>query len=221
MGPQGMPVVALPTPGVVGGRPRKQPLVDTEVIGGTAAVPAEINIYANFSQFRIAPIVNTNITQTKQYGRDTNLKSSGGGTLPQSSFFYWYKSRIVLKTYLTALNTSGNCVAYEEIQRLRFLGAWFFNFQQTELVVMPLDELPSGVGSAAGSTSSINNINAPSLTWGPWDGRDMTVSGRPVGIEALQQFNVNIKWPQTTGFTPTLDYFISSRLDGLLLLGIS
>lgn len=220
MGPTGMPVVALPTPGVVGGRPRKQPLVDTEVLAGTTAIPSEINIFSNFSQFRVAPVVNTNITQTKQYGRDTNLKSSGGGTLPQSSFFYWYKSRIFIKTYLTALNTSANCVAYEEIQRLRFLGAWFFNFQQTELIVMPLDELPSGCGSAFGS-STLNSINQPSLVNGPWEGRDVTVSGRPVGIEALQQFVVQCKWPQTTGFTPTLDYYVSARLDGLLLLGIS
>lgn len=215
----GMPLVAMPTPGVVGGRPRKQPLVDTEVLAGATAVPTSINLYANFSQFRVAP-TNANVTQTKQVPRDCNLNSSGGGTLPQSSYFYCYRWRMVIKPYLTALNTSANCVVYEEIQRLRFIGGVTFNFQQAQFIQMPLDELPSGVGSEFGATT-LNAVNLPSLVNGAaGDGKDMTVSGRPMGIEALQQFGVNVSWPQSTGLTPTVDIFLSNRLDGLFLLGL-
>lgn len=218
MPPQGMPVVALPTPGVVGGRPKKQPLVDTEVAVGAVAVPTEIIIFNNFASFRAAP-ANTNVTQTKQFGRDCNLKSSGGGTLPQSSFFYWYSWCFYIKTYLTDLNDETNVVAFEEIHRLRSIGSVTFQFQQTDLIVMPLDELPSGTGVASWQ-NSYTEVMAPSLVNGGWEGRDVTVSGRPVGIEALQQFSVIARFPQATGLTPTVDYFLSSRHRGLLIQGL-
>jgi len=194
--------------------------MDTEVLAGGVAVPTSIVLFSNFASFRVAP-TNTNVTQTKQFGRDTDMKSSGGGTLPQSTFFYWYRARMVPKTYLTDLNDAANAVVYEEIQRLRNLGSWTFSFSQTDLIVQALDELPSGIGSAY-MASTLNNLNMPSLVNGmPGDGKDVTVSGRPVGIEALQQFSITLGWPQSTGLTPTVDIFLSARLDGLLVRGIS
>jgi len=217
----GMPVVAIPTPGVVGGRPRKEPLYDTEVIKGATAVPTEVLIFQNFAQFRAAP-ADTNIAQAKEQGRDTNLQGGQSG-LPQSTAFFWFQWRLKIRTLGVNLTTSANAIVSEEIRRLRQLASVTFRFSQTDLITVQADELPDGVGP-----TSHHSNHAGAVSWGLVNGtphrnnfKDVTVSQKPVGINALEQFRVVWRTPTAAGLTPTIDYFLCPVLDGLLIRGIT
>jgi hypothetical protein len=212
--------MTLPTPGVVGGRPRRQPLVDTEVIVAALAVPGEIQMYNNFGAFRAAPV--SAIPTAKVFGRDVTLRGTSG-TLPQNTYFYWFMWRFKFKTYLANLGSAGNVVVSEEIHRLRGLGSVSFNFQQTQLMNFPLDELPDGVGSEYINTTHAG-ATVFSLVNGVADRRnakDVSVGGKPTGIDALQSFGVTVRFDNSTGLVPTIDYFPQSVMEGILVQGIT
>jgi hypothetical protein len=218
---QGMQVVAIPTPGVVGGRPRKEPLYDSEVIKGSTTIPTEILIFQNFAQFRVAP-EDTNISQAKEQGRDTNLQGGQSG-LPQSTAFFWYQWRLKIRTLGINLGQATLANVSEEIRRLRQLSSVTFRFSQTDLITVQADELPDGVGP----TSHHSNVTG-AVSWGLVNGvphrnnfKDVTVSGKPVGINALEQFRIVWRTPTGAGLTPDIDYFLCPVLDGLLIRGIT
>lgn len=218
----GFPVVAIPTPGMTGGRPRRQPLIDTEVIvgGGATAVPIQIPMYNNFGQFSATPN-NTGIVVAKVFGRDATMTGTAG-QLPQNTYFYWYVWRFKLKTYLTNLNTEANAVVFEQIHRLRKIMNVAFSFQQTQLMNFPLDELPDGVGSEFVQTTytSTTVLSLPNGVPLRSNGKDVTIAGNPVGIDALQNFGVSLQCAASSGLLPLVDVFPQSVFEGILVQGI-
>ena len=209
-----MRVVPIPAVGAVGSRPRKEPIYDTE--GQAAATPTltEINLFTNFSQFNTA-----GLPEAKSFRRDTNLQGQNG--LPAAHHHYWYGARTKVRTYGQTLFSAGNVGCFEEINRYRELSSWTFRFASSELITVQLDEVPSGTGPAYVNTTHATStvLSLPSGVPTRGNAKDVTISGRPVEIVALEAFQVAIGTP--VGFSPTCAFFVSVILEGLLLRGIT
>lgn len=217
-----MPLVAIPAPQSVGGRPRRQGLYDTELYKGSTAIPVEIQLFNNFAQFRVAP-EDTNIVQSKVQGRDTNLQGGGQAGLPHGHAFYWYQWRFKVLTYGINLTTAGNAAITDEIRRIRELTSVTFKFQNADLIVVPTHELPSGPGP----NGAVSNHSA-SVNWGlGWgvphrnNAYDVTMSGKPVGIDPMAQFRCLVRCETGAGLTPDIDYFLQTHLVGISAIGIA
>lgn len=216
----GMPVVQLPSPGVVAGRPRKEGIYDTEVEATGSATGTSLTLFSNFSAFTTAPVT---VTATKQYGRDVNLRGTTSG-LPKSTHLFWYEWRCKIRPLGTNLasaanNANGTSVT-EEILRYRQTSSIQFEFSQTVLIQAQLDELPDGVGPAWGSTTHTASILLGPNCVPERKGKIVTISGKPVSIDEQQEFSVTLKQPQLT-FNPTADLFITIFLEGMLLRAIT
>lgn len=213
----GMPMVALPAPQSVGGRPRKEGVYDTEVYPSGAAARQEVNLFAAFNAFAVAP---TN-GLTKQRGRDTNL-SAGSQGLPSNTHLFWYEWRLKLRPIGSDLGTAANRVVSEEIHRLLGLMSVRFTFGQTTLIEVQADELPTGTGPQTTFTTH-TTATVFSLPNGVPNrkGKIVTITGKPVSINQLQEFRVVLNVAQNLGFTPTADYFATGHLEGMLLRGVT
>lgn len=171
-------------------------------------------MFTNFSSFTNAPAV-----LTKKTGRDTNLTGNGARGLPKNHVLFWYEWRAIPRSGDANLSTNANRNITEEWHRLLQLASVSFNFTQTTLIETQLTELPAGVGPAWGQTTH----NA-AVMFGPncvpnRKGKVITITGKPVMIGELQDFDVEIKVPEA-GFTPTEDIFLTVFLEGLLVRGI-
>lgn len=130
--------------------------------------------------------------------------------------------RFKLKTYLTNLATEANVVVFEQIHRLRKLMNVAFQFQQTQLMNFPLDELPDGVGSEYVQTTwtGATVLSLPNGVPLRSNGKDVTIAGNPVGIDALQSFGVTLQCFASSGLLPLVDVFPQSVFEGILVQGI-
>jgi hypothetical protein len=119
------------------------------------------------------------------------------------------------------LGTAANVVVSEEINRIRELSFGQFRFASSELITVQLDEAPSGTGPANTFTTHTGAtvFSLPSGVPSRGNAKDVTISGRPVEIVALEAFRVVIGTP--AGITPTVDLYCSVILEGLLLRGIT
>lgn len=216
MAQNGIQLVPLPAQGTVAGRPRKESVYDSDV-WTIAAIPAQINLFQNFSAFSTAPAA-----LTKQYGRDTNLRGAGSSGLPQATHFFWYAWRCKIRALASNLGSAANVVVSEQINRVRELAYCQFNFQSSTLITLPLDELPSGVGAAyTNSTHNASTVfSLPNGVPSRGQGKDVTVMGRPIELNALEAFTIPIFVPQGA-FTPTAELYPQMQLDGVLLRGLS
>lgn len=218
MAANGIQLVPLPAQGTVAGRPRKESVYDTDCWITGAAIPAQITLFQNFSAFSVVPPS----LLTKQFGRDTNLRGSGSSGLPQATHFFWYAWRCKVRAMGSNLGTAANVVVSEQILRATVLSYAQFNFQSSTLLTVQLDELPSGTGPAYTNTTQ-NVATVFSLPNGVPDrriGKDVTVMGRPIELNALEAFTVPVFTPQG-GFTPTAELYVTMVLDGVLLRGLS
>ena len=86
---------------------------------------------------------------------------------------------------------------------------------------MQADECPSGTGPAYAQTthSAATILSLPSGVPTRGNAKDVTISGRPVEIVALEAFRVVIGTP--AGITPTVSVYATTILEGLLLRGIT
>jgi hypothetical protein len=209
-----MRVVPIPAVGAVGSRPRKEPIFDTEGLAGGSAMPASITTFTNFSSFTTA-----GLGLAKAFGRDCNLQGQNG--LPAAHHHYWYGLRVKIRTLNANLGTAPNVVVSEELNRTRELSYLQFRFASSELLTVQLDECPNGTGpSNTFTTHTASTVfSLPSGVNSRNNAKDVTISGRPVEIVALEAFQVLIGIP--TGFTPTVDMYVSVILEGLLLRGIT
>lgn len=214
---QGIQLVPLPAQGTVAGRPRKESVYDTDVWSTSQAIPSQIVLFSNFTAFSIAP---GNTAITKQFGRDTNLRGASSSGLPQATHFFWYAWRNKIRTLGANLTTAPNVVASEQILRVRQLSYAQFAFQSSTLMTVQLDELPDGVGPQNVFTTHTSTTVFSPVTGTDRRGKDVTVMGRPVELNALEAFTIPVSTPQG-GFTPTLDLFCTAQLDGILLRGLS
>jgi len=209
-----MQVVPIPAVGAVGSRPRKEPIYDTEGWAPAVAMPAEIITFVNFSGFNTA-----GLSLAKAFGRDTNLQGQNG--LPAAHHHYWYGLRGKIRTLNANLGTAPNVVVSEEINRARELSSLQFRFASSELITVQFDEAPSGTGpqyiNTTHTTATVLSLPSGVPTRG--NAKDVTISGRPVEIVALEAFRVVISTP--TGFIPTVSMYVSIILEGLLLRGIT
>lgn len=219
-------VVPIPAVGAVGSRPRKEPIYDTERYTGGAAPPSVIEVFTSFNQFSNA--AGPGGTLTKQFARDTNLSGQQG--LPAAHHHYWYGMRCKIRSMEADLSSAGNARVPEQINRLRELSAGQFRFASSDLITVQLDELPSGVGPqhVATTHTGVTTFSLPSGIPSRANAKDVTISGRPVEIVALESFRVEIKTPQagqdpasTTPFTLITDLYLTIILEGLLLRGIT
>lgn len=216
---QGIQLVPLPAQGTVAGRPRKESIYDTECWPGAAAI-ANLTTFQNFSSFSNAP---TTSGLTKQFGRDTNLRGAGNSGLPQATHFFWYAWRCKIRALGSNLGTAPNVVVFEQINRARELSYASFAFQTSTLITLQLDELPSGTGPQYANTThtTATILSLPNGVPDRRTGKDVTVMGRPVELNALEAFTVPVFVPQAAGLAPTVDLFVTPVLDGLLLRGLS
>lgn len=209
-----MRVVPIPAVGAVGSRPRKEPIYDTEGWVAGAANTGDITVFVNFAGFTTA-----GLGLAKAFGRDTNLQGQNG--LPAAHHHYWYGMRIKIRTLNAVLSSAGNVVVPEEINRARELSYAQFRFASSELITVQMDECPNGTGPQYINTTHANAtvLSLPSGVPTRGNAKDVTISGRPVEIVALEAFRVLIGTP--VGFTPTVDLYVSVILEGLLLRGIT
>jgi hypothetical protein len=209
-----MRVVPIPAVGAVGSRPRKEPIYDTE--GWAPAVPqaAEIVTFVNFSSFNTA-----GVSLSKAFGRDTNLQGQNG--LPAAHHMYWYGMRLKIRSMDADLSDVANITVSEEINRVRELSFTQFRFASSELITVQADEAPSGTGPQFINTThpAATVFSLPSGVPTRGNAKDVTISGRPVEIVALEAFRVVIGTP--AGITPTVSLYASTILEGLLLRGIT
>jgi hypothetical protein len=209
-----MRVVPIPAVGAVGSRPRKEPIFDTE--GWAPAVPqaAEITTFVNFSSFNTS-----GLSLSKAFGRDTNLQGQNG--LPAAHHHYWYGLRLKIRSMDADLGTAPNVVVFEEINRIRELSFCQFRFASSELITVQADEAPSGTGPQFANTTHAGAtvLSLPSGVPTRGNAKDVTISGRPVEIVALEAFRVVIGTP--AGITPTVSLYATCILEGLLLRGIT
>ena len=220
-------VVPIPAVGAVGSRPRKEPVYDTERWTGAAAPPANIQLFTSFNAFANAIGVATG-TLTKQFARDTNLSGQQG--LPAAHHHYWYGMRCKIRSMEADLSQAINARVPEQINRIRELSAAQFRFASSELITVQLDELPSGVGPQhiATTHTGITAFSLPSGVPTRGNAKDVTISGRPVEIVALESFRVEILTPQpgtdpvgNVAFVFITPLYCSIILEGLLLRGIT
>lgn len=214
---QGIQLVPLPSQGTVAGRPRKESVYDTDVYLAATTMPAQLVLFNNFAAFSVSPTLGV-----KQFGRDTNLRGTGSGGLPQATHLFWYSWRLKSRTLGSSLNTAANAVMPEQLNRWREL-AWIqFAFQTSVLITTQADELPSGAGPQSIFTT-FTETTMPSLPSGipsKREGKDVTIMGRPVELNALEAFTTPIYIPQGA-FSPTVDVYVTGMLDGVLLRGLS
>jgi hypothetical protein len=222
-------VVPIPAVGAVGSRPRKEPIYDTERYTGGVAPPTTIGVFVSFNAFANplggAPLAGSLV---KAFGRDTNLSGQQG--LPAAHHHYWYGMRVKLRSMEADLSIAQNARVPEQLNRLRELSFAVFRFASSELLTVQLDELPSGVGPAhiATTHTGVTALSLPSGVPTRGNAKDVTISGRPVEIVALESFRVDINTPQpgvdpVTGvaFTLITDLYLTVVLEGLLLRGIT
>lgn len=209
-----MRVVPIPAVGAVGSRPRKEPVFDSEGLAPATPMAAQINLFTNFSSFNTA-----GLSLAKAFGRDTNLQGQNG--LPAAHHHYWYGLRLKIRSLDADLCTSANVCVSEEINRIRELSFVQFRFASSELITVQADETPSGVGPANTFTthSAATVFSLPSGVPSRGNAKDVTISGRPVEIVALEAFRVVLGTP--AGITPTVSLYITAILEGLLLRGIT
>jgi hypothetical protein len=222
-------VVPIPAVGAVGSRPRKEPVYDSERWTGNASLPSRIQLFTSFNAFANplggAPLAGT---LTKQQARDTNLSGQQG--LPAAHHHYWYGMRIKIRSMEADLSIAQNARVPEQINRARELSAAQFRFASSELITVQLDECPSGTGPQhiATTHTGVTTFSLPSGVPTRGNAKDVTISGRPVEIVALESFRVEILTPQpgvdpVTGvaFVLITDLYVSAILEGLLLKGIT
>lgn len=226
-------VVPIPAVGAVGSRPRKEPIYDTERYTGGVAPPTSISLFNNFSAFAnplgallVGPAVGG--TLTKAFSRDTNLSGQQG--LPAAHHHYWYGMRCKIRSMECDLSQATAARVPEQINRLRELSAAQFRFASSELFNVQLDELPSGTGPQhiATTHTAVTALSLPSGVPTRSNSKDVTISGRPVEIVALESFRVDVLTPQAgadplsgTAHTLITDLYLTIVLEGLLLRGIT
>lgn len=216
---QGIQLVPLPSQGTVAGRPRKESVYDTDVYLAATAMPAQLVLFNNFASFSVTPALGV-----KQFGRDTNLRGTGSGGLPQATHLFWYAWRLKVRSLGTNLNleSGANAVVPEQMNRWRELTWIQFAFQTSVLITTQCDELPSGAGPQ-GIFTTVTQTTMPSLPSGipsKREGKDVTIMGRPVELNALEAFTTPIYLPQGS-FSPQVDLYVTGVLDGVLLRGLS
>jgi hypothetical protein len=214
---QGIQLVPLPAQGTVAGRPRKESVYDSDVYLAAVVIPQQLLLFNNLSAFSVAPPLGP-----KQFGRDSNLRGTGSGGLPQATHFFWYAWRLKARTLGTNLNLPANATIPEELNRWRELAFVQFAFQTSVLITAQADEIPSGAGPQF-ITTTVAATTMPSLPSGvpsKREGKDVTIMGRPVELNALESFTVPVNVPQG-GFAPTAAVYLTCVLDGVLLRGLS
>lgn len=210
-----MPLVALPAPQTVGGRPRKEGVYDTEVYPDNVVTRQNLDLFARFDAFAVAPVN----AFTKQRGRDTN--QTGGQGLPTNTHLFWYEWRLKLRPLGVDIGAAASINMTADIHRLLWLMAVRFNFAQTTLIELQADELPTGTGPQT-TFSTITNrtvFSVPNQVPNR-KGKIVTVTGKPTSIDALQEFRVALAIPEGA-FTPQDDMFVTAYLEGLLLRGVT
>lgn len=196
--------------------PRKESPYDTECIVASTAttLPASIKLFQNYTSFQVTPT-----TTTKQADRDTNL-SGAVGALPQGYQLLWYEWRASIRTLDSNMGVS-NAAVYEQLRRIRQLGAIKYLATQNPLATVTLGDLISFVDSEFVATTA-NNVLCPTAVIGFRGGKTMTVGGKPYMIKPTEQLAVQALFPGSNGsyataFTATVNLFLTSWLDGVLL----
>lgn len=226
-------VVAIPSQGTVGSRPRKEPVFDTERLTGNVAPPTSVELFTNFAAFA-NPVgaagggFSGAGTLTKSFARDTNIAGQQG--LPAAHHHYWYALRTKVRTMEADLSTADAATVPEALNRYRELTALIFRFTSSELLNIQLDECPNGTGPQFITTthSGVTQFSLPSGVPTRANAKDVTISGRPIEIVALESFRVELRTPQPgvdpilgVAFTLPTDFYVSVILEGMLLRGIT
>jgi len=109
-----------------------------------------------------------------------------------------------MRTLDADLALAANVGVFEELNRARELSFAQFRFASSELITIQADEAPNGTGPQYANTTHAGAtiLSLPSGVPTRGNAKDVTISGRPVEIVALEAFRVVIGTP--VGFTPTV-----------------
>lgn len=222
-------VVPIPAVGAVGARPRKEPIYDTERLTGGIALPSSVETFVNFAQFAnpLGALAGPG-SFSKQFVRDTNLTGQQG--LPAAHHHYFYGLRVKVRSYETDLSQVQAARVPEQINRYREITGLTFRFTASELFNIQLDEAPSGTGPQFIQTThtGVTTLSLPSGVPTRSNAKDVTISGRPVEIVALESFRLTLSTPQPGRdplgnglFVLITDLYVTTLLEGMLLRGIT
>jgi hypothetical protein len=117
--------------------------------------------------------------------------------------------------------SAANVGVFEQMRRIRQLGAIKYLATQNPLATVTLGDLISYVDSEFVATTA-NNCVAPTPVIGFRGGKTMTVGGKPYMIKPTEQLAVQALFPGSNGsyatsFTATVNLYLTSWLDGVLL----
>lgn len=214
-----IPVVALDQEKTILARPRNQPIYDTEGNNNGVALPISLTFFVNLASFQVA-----NLSQgpAKQFGRDTNLEGTPGGTIPKGSIFLCYDVTCPQSFRSTDLSTVGNVALFEEAQRLRRARFFTFKFADTPYFSEQLECMPQGVGIENVMTT-VSGQNVFPIKSGKNDRgnrRRMTVAGYPVVLTQNEQFSIVYGCYSDFQPTVTAELYDTPTLHGLFIKGL-
>ena len=210
-----IPVVSIPQQGPIATRPRRDGIYDTEGWDDGGAIDAKVTVFRSATSFS-----NTDLGLTKTKGRDHNFDNNGG-QLPKGQALHWYV--LANKIRPTAANLGGAAVAvvWDVIRRIREVTWLTFRFGDTPYLVLQTWQVPECVGVGRGYTThnAVTLVGQSQSEHDRRNGYDVTLSGMPVEITALESFSADIEASGVTP-TPTVDLYDTVYLKGVLLKGL-
>jgi hypothetical protein len=219
-----IPVVALDEAKTILARPRNAPIYDTQADASGSAIPTTLSFFANLATFQVTP---TGGSAVKQFGLDTNLEGTPGGTIPKGSMFLWYDLTTPVSFRNTSLSSGLNTGLTEEAQRIRRARALTFLFASTPYFSEPLECIPMGVGvdsmtttSAGAAATGVNIFPIKNGRLHRDNRRRATVAGYPVVLTQNEQFTIQYVAYSDFAPTPTANMWWTPTLHGLFVKGL-
>jgi hypothetical protein len=196
--------------------PRKVGAYDTEVVAGGVAFTAQsipLVLFQNAASFSQPTSV---VGLSKTYGRDVNITSRTGGMAKGERLYTYGITAKVLFGELPAadlLNAGANQPTFAQFLQYWQLSDIGFNLGTDEFIRVQARDVPLWAPNPTSTTTAATTVfNLCS------DGMyDLTIAGDPYVLDQQEDFRININTAQLPAQTPTLDWFITIRLEGIRL----
>lgn len=194
--------------------PRKVGAYDTEGIDAAAFTtqPLPLVLFQNAAAFNN----NANLTLTKTYGRDVNITSRTGGMAKGERLYTYGITAKVLFGALAAadlLNAGANQPTFAQFLQYWMLSDVGFNLGTDEFIRVQARDIPLWAPNPTSTTiaaSTVFNLSSDGMY-------DLTIAGDPYVLDQQEDFRININTAQLPAQTPTQEWYITVRLEGIRL----
>lgn len=211
-----IPLWTIPDTTEILGRPRREPLYDTEGDNDAVAIVSKLSFFTLLTTFQVASLSLTG----KVAGRDTNMQDQG--RMATGEFFHWYSCTAPTSVRVSSLLTAANVDVFAEIITVRQSRGFVFKFGQTPYIIAQLDEIPLGVGVGYVTTTHPGANVFPIAT-----GRlrrenryDVTLNGFPTELTQREKFSIEYQADAAFLPTPSVELWHSPHLWGTHVVGI-